>query len=63
MSLTIFKRDPMTLFESVFYENVSPFVSSIVTPSFKVDISEDESSLFIEAAICRVSKKRILRFR
>ena len=59
MSLTIFKRDPLKLFESVFNENVSPFVSSIVAPSFKVEISEDENSIFIEADIPGIKKEDI----
>jgi HSP20 family protein len=59
MSLTIFKRDPMKLFENVFNDNVSPFVSSIVAPSFKVDIAEDETAIFIEADMPGIKKEDI----
>ncbi|MCX6180158.1 MAG: Hsp20/alpha crystallin family protein [Chlorobiales bacterium] len=59
MSLTIFKRDPMKLFENVFNDNVSPFVSSIVAPSFKVDIAEDDTAIFIEADMPGIKKEDI----
>ncbi|TLU50878.1 MAG: Hsp20/alpha crystallin family protein [Chlorobium sp.] len=59
MSLTIFKRDPMKLFENVLNDNVSPFVASIVAPSFKVDIAEDESAIFIEADMPGIKKEDI----
>jgi len=59
MSLTLFKRDPLKLFENVFNDNVSPFFSSIVAPSFKVDISEDESAIFIEADMPGIKKEDI----
>ncbi|NMW18429.1 MAG: Hsp20/alpha crystallin family protein [Chlorobiaceae bacterium] len=59
MSLTLFKRDPLKLFEDVFNENVSPFFSSLVTPSFKVDIAEDDSAIFIEADMPGIKKEDI----
>ena len=59
MSMTIFKRDPMKLFESVFNDNVSPFVASIVAPSFKVDISEDDTAIFIEGDMPGIKKEDI----
>ena len=59
MSLTLFKRDPLKLFENVFNDNVSPFFSSIVAPSFKVDISEDDTAVFIEADMPGVQKEDI----
>ncbi|MEI7787086.1 MAG: Hsp20/alpha crystallin family protein [Chlorobiaceae bacterium] len=59
MSLTLFKRDPLKLFENVFNDNVSPFVSSLVAPSFKVDIGEDETGIFIEADMPGIKKEDI----
>ena len=59
MSLTLFKRDPLKLFEDVFNDSVSPFFSSLVAPSFKVDISEDEAAIFIEADMPGVKKEDI----
>ncbi len=47
MSLALFKRDPLKLFENVFHDNVSPFVSSLAALSFKVDIGEDDTAIFI----------------
>ncbi|MEI8186006.1 MAG: Hsp20/alpha crystallin family protein [Chlorobiaceae bacterium] len=59
MSLTLFKRDPLKLFEDVVNDNVSPFFSSIVAPSFKVDIGEDDTAIFIEADMPGINKKDI----
>ncbi len=59
MSLTLFKRDPLKMFEDVFNDNVSPLFSSIVAPSFKVDIGEDDRAIFIEADMPGVKKEDI----
>ncbi|MEI6847201.1 MAG: Hsp20/alpha crystallin family protein [Chlorobiaceae bacterium] len=59
MSLTLFKRDPLKLFENAFYDNLSPFFSSALVPPFKVDISEDDTSISIEADIPGVKKEDV----
>ncbi len=59
MSLTLYKRDPLKMFEDVFNDRVSPFFSSMIAPSFKVDISEDEHSIFIEADMPGIKKEDI----
>lgn len=47
------------MFEDVFNDRVSPFFSSMIAPSFKVDISEDEHSIFIEADMPGIKKEDI----
>jgi HSP20 family protein len=59
LSLSLYKRDPMKMFEDVFNDKLSPFFSSMMTPSFKVDISEDDNSIFIEADMPGVNKEDI----
>ena len=59
MSMSLYKRDPLKMFEDVFNDKLSPFFSSMVTPSFKVDISEDDSNIFIEADMPGVNKEDI----
>ncbi len=59
MSLTLYKRDPLKMFEDVFNDRVSPFFSSMIAPSFKVDVSEDEHSIFIEADMPGIKKEDI----
>ncbi|MEI8185419.1 MAG: Hsp20/alpha crystallin family protein [Chlorobiaceae bacterium] len=59
MALTLFKKDPLKLFEDVLNDNVSPFFSSLVAPSFKVDISEDDTAIFIEADMPGIKKEDI----
>ena len=60
MSLTHYKRDPLKMFEDVFNEKVSPFFSSLMTtPSFKVDISEDDGAIFIDADMPGIKKEDI----
>ena len=59
MSLALFKRDPLKHFEDVLNNNVSPFFSSLVAPSFKVDIAEDGTGIFIEADIPGIKKEDI----
>ncbi|MCX6177928.1 MAG: Hsp20/alpha crystallin family protein [Chlorobiales bacterium] len=59
MSTTLYKRDPLKMFEDVFNEKVSPFFSSMMTPSFKVDISEDDNAIFIDADLPGIKKEDI----
>jgi len=59
MSLSLYKRDPLKMFEDVFNDKVSPFFSSMVAPAFKVDVSEDDDAIFIEADIPGVKKEDI----
>lgn len=59
MALTLYGRDPLKMFEDVFNDKVSPFFSSMVAPSFKVDISEDDTAIFIEADMPGVKKEDI----
>ncbi len=59
MSLSLYKRDPLKMFEDVFNDKLSPFFSSMITPAFKVDISEDENNIFIEADMPGVKKEDI----
>ena len=47
------------MFEDVFNDRVSPFFSSMIAPSFKVDVSEDEHSIFIEADMPGIKKEDI----
>jgi HSP20 family protein len=59
MSLALYKRDPLKMFEDVFNDRVSPFFSSMIAPAFKVDISENDSSIFIEADMPGIKKEDI----
>jgi len=59
MSLSLYKKDALKMFEDVFNDKVSPFFSSMVAPAFKVDISEDENTIFIEADMPGVKKEDI----
>jgi HSP20 family protein len=59
MSTALYKRDPLKMFEDVFNDKVSPFFSSMIAPNFKVDISEDDNAIFIEADIPGVKKEDI----
>ncbi len=59
MSMSLYKRDPLKMFEDVFNDKVSPFFSSMIAPTFKVDISEDDDAIFIEADIAGVKKEDI----
>ncbi len=59
MALTLYGSDPLKMFEDVFNDKVSPFFSSMVAPSFKVDISEDDAAIFIEADMPGVKKEDI----
>ncbi|MCG8375661.1 MAG: Hsp20/alpha crystallin family protein, partial [Chlorobiales bacterium] len=51
--------DPLKMFENVFNETVSPFVSSMVAPSFKVDVSEDEEAIYIDADMPGMKKEEV----
>ncbi|EAT58661.1 Hsp20/alpha crystallin family protein [Chlorobium ferrooxidans] len=59
MSLKLYGRDPLRMFEDVFNDKVSPFFSSMIAPSFKVDISEDENVINIEADLPGVKKEDV----
>ncbi|TCD47829.1 Hsp20/alpha crystallin family protein [Chlorobium sp. N1] len=59
MAMKLYGRDPLKLFEDVFNERVSPFFSSIVAPDFKVDVSEDENAVFIEADMPGMKKEDV----
>ncbi len=59
MSLKLYGKDPLQLFEDVFNDKVSPFFSSMMAPSFKVDISEDENAIYIEADMPGVKKEDV----
>lgn len=59
MSLKLHGRDPLRMFEDVFNDKVSPFFSSMIAPSFKVDISEDENAINIEADLPGVKKEDV----
>jgi len=59
MSLKLYGRDPLKMFEDVFNDKVSPFFSSMMAPAFKVDISEDENAIFIEADMPGIKKEDV----
>lgn len=62
MSLKLYGRDPLKMFEDVFNERLTPFFSSMgsmMAPTFKVDISEDEKAFFLNADIPGVKKEDV----
>jgi HSP20 family protein len=59
MSLKLYGRDPLRVFEDVFNDKVSPFFSSMMAPTFKVDISEDDNAINIEADLPGVKKEDV----
>ncbi|ACD91183.1 MAG: Hsp20/alpha crystallin family protein [Chlorobium limicola] len=59
MSLKLYGRDPLKMFEDVFNDKVSPFFSSMITPSFKVDISEDETAIYVSADMPGMKKEDV----
>ena len=59
MAIKLYGRDPLKMFENVFNETVSPFVSSMVAPSFKVDVSEDEEAIYIDADMPGMKKEEV----
>lgn len=59
MNLKLYGKDPLKMFEDVFNEKMTPFISSMgsmIAPTFKVDISEDEKAIYISADIPGVKK-------
>jgi HSP20 family protein len=62
MNLKLYGRDPLKMFEDVFNERLTPFISSMgsmITPTFKVDISEDEKAIYLSADIPGVKKEDV----
>jgi len=59
MALKLYGKDPLKMFEDVFNERLTPFFSSMVTPTFKVDISEDDKAFYLSADIPGVSKSDV----
>ncbi|NTW82115.1 MAG: Hsp20/alpha crystallin family protein [Chlorobiaceae bacterium] len=59
MALKLYGRDPIKMFEDVFNDKVSPFFSSMITPSFRVDISEDEKALYVSADMPGMKKEDV----
>jgi len=62
MNLKLYGRDPLKMFEDVFNEKMTPFISSMgsmITPTFKVDISEDEKAIYLSADIPGVKKEDV----
>ncbi|NTW51303.1 MAG: Hsp20/alpha crystallin family protein [Chlorobiaceae bacterium] len=62
MTLKLYGKDPLKMFEDVFNERLTPFfsnVGSMITPTFKVDISEDEKSFYLSADIPGVKKEDV----
>ncbi|KUL30285.1 Hsp20/alpha crystallin family protein [Chlorobium limicola] len=59
MSLKLYGRDPLKILEDVFNDKVSPFFSSMITPSFKVDISEDDKAIYVSADMPGIVKEDV----
>ncbi|MBF0585796.1 Hsp20/alpha crystallin family protein [Prosthecochloris sp. N3] len=59
MAIKLYGRDPLKMFENVFNDTVSPFVTSMVAPSFKVDVSEDENNIYIDADMPGMKKEDV----
>ncbi|MBN1928233.1 MAG: Hsp20/alpha crystallin family protein [Chlorobiaceae bacterium] len=62
MNLKLYGRDPLKMFEDVFNERLTPFISSMgsmIAPTFKVDISEDEKAIYLSADIPGVKKEDV----
>ncbi len=62
MTLKLYGRDPLKMFEDVYNERLSPFFSSMgsmIAPTFKVDISEDEKAFYLSADIPGVKKEDV----
>lgn len=62
MSLKLYGRDPLKMFEDVFNERLTPLFSSMgsmISPTFKVDISEDEKAIYLSADIPGVRKEDV----
>lgn len=58
MAIKLYGRDPLKLFENVFSETMTPLFSSMA-PSFRVDVSEDENSIFIDADMPGLKKEDV----
>lgn len=52
-------KGSMKMFEDVFTDKVSPFFTSMMSPAFKVDISEDDKAIFIEADMPGMKKEDV----
>ncbi len=62
MNLKLYGRDPLKMFEDVFNERLTPFFSSMgsmMAPTFKVDISEDDKAFYLNADIPGVKKEDV----
>ena len=62
MTLKLYGKDPLKMFEDVFNERLTPFISSMgsmMAPTFKVDISEDEKAVYLSADIPGVKKEDV----
>jgi HSP20 family protein len=60
MTLKLYGKDPLKMMEDVFNERLSPFFSSMVTPpSFKVDISEDDKAVYVDADMPGMKKEDV----
>lgn len=63
MALKLYGKDPLKMFEDVFNERLSPFISSMgsvmAPPSFNVDISEDDKAVYLSADIPGVKKEDV----
>ncbi|NTU57330.1 MAG: Hsp20/alpha crystallin family protein [Chlorobiaceae bacterium] len=62
MTLKLYGRDTLKMFEDVFNERLTPFFSSMgsmITPTFKVDISEDDKAFYLSADIPGVKKEDV----
>lgn len=62
MTLKLYGKDPLKMFEDVFNERLTPFISSMgsmIAPTFKVDISEDEKAIYLSADIPGVKKEDV----
>ncbi len=58
MAIKLYGRDPLKMFENVFSETMTPFFSSMA-PSFRVDVSEDENNIYIDADMPGVKKEDV----
>ncbi len=58
MAIKLYGRDPLKLFENVFSETMTPLFSSMA-PSFRVDVSEDDTTVYIDADMPGVKKEDV----
>jgi HSP20 family protein len=59
MTLKLYGKDPLKMFEDVFNDRLTPFFNSVMAPTFKVDISEDEKAFYLSADIPGVKKEDV----